>query len=322
MKVLFVGLGSIGIRNLRACQSVRPDYQYFALRSGRGSATSSLQDSLSQLPQVVQDIGQVRELRPDIAWICNPTHAHASSVRDLAESCRSFFIEKPLAHTTQDLNEMEKVLTGNKALFFYGCVMRHHPVVQAVKELLDSGTLGRVLSYTIHCGSYLPDWRPHSDYRKSYSAKKSEGGGVHLDLIHEFDFAQLWFGRFKSLSGYCGRVSDLELDSNDLCLATSLHDAGARGQISLNYFERKPRRTFEITLSKGTITGDLIASRLSWTDLSKESTKDFPCERDDLYRSQARQVFEVLEKGSPSPWNLKDAAELNRQLVNWVEGAQ
>ena len=47
--------------------------------------------------------------------------------------------------------------------------------------------VGQLVGASAWFGSWLPDWRPDVDYRETYSAQRSLGGGVLLDAIHELD---------------------------------------------------------------------------------------------------------------------------------------
>ena len=62
--------------------------------------------------------------------------------------------------------------------------MRWCGTMLALKEELP-----RLKPYSarVICSSYLPDWRPGVDYRTVYSAHREMGGGVTIDLIHEWD---------------------------------------------------------------------------------------------------------------------------------------
>ncbi len=57
------------------------------------------------------------------------------------------------------------------------------------------------------CSSYLPDWRPGVDYRTVYSAHKAMGGGVTIDLIHEWDYLVELFGVPQQLYNFKGTYS-------------------------------------------------------------------------------------------------------------------
>ena len=61
--------------------------------------------------------------------------------------------------------------------------------------MVAAGTIGTPLRAHFTFGSYLPGWRPGTDYRQSYSAQRRLGGGVLLDVIHEVDYAAWVLGR-------------------------------------------------------------------------------------------------------------------------------
>ena len=64
------------------------------------------------------------------------------------------------------------------------------------------------------CSSYLPEWRPGTDYRRTYAALAG-AGGVKLDLIHELDYLLTRFGLPERSCLLDGQLSHLELKSVD-----------------------------------------------------------------------------------------------------------
>ena len=59
-----------------------------------------------------------------------------------------------------------------------------------------------VYSARVLCSSYLPGWRPGVDYRTVYSAHKDMGGGVTIDLIHEWDYLVELFGKPEKMYNF------------------------------------------------------------------------------------------------------------------------
>lgn len=69
--------------------------------------------------------------------------------------------------------------------------MRYTAIIQYIKQHLD---MSQALSIRCICSTYLPNWHPNEDYRTSYSAHKDLGGGVSIDLIHEWDYITYLLG--------------------------------------------------------------------------------------------------------------------------------
>ena len=109
----------------------------------------------------------------------------------------------------------------------------------ALKDLLP--TLHPYCARVI-CSSYLPDWRPGVDYRTVYSAHKALGGGVTIDLIHEWDYLVDLFGVPQQLYNFKGTYSDLEIDSDDLSVYIAKYPT-LLAEVHLDYFGRGYRRS-------------------------------------------------------------------------------
>ena len=94
MKVLFVGIGSIGTRHLKnltaACAQRGIDLEVTALRS----SLRPLAEETAQL--IAKQITELDDTVYDLAFITNPTNLHYNAVKDLKGKAKFFFIEKPI----------------------------------------------------------------------------------------------------------------------------------------------------------------------------------------------------------------------------------
>jgi predicted dehydrogenase len=119
-----------------------------------------------------------------------------------------------------------------------------------------------VLAAEMWAGEYLPDWHPWADYRTEYSAQRRLGGGVLLDSIHSFDTLRWVLGEPVEATGMLGRVSDLEIDTEDVAGAVVRLASGALVQVHVDYLQRHPESRFTVVGTDGTITWE--RARLRW----------------------------------------------------------
>src|SRR5439155_1168994 len=101
---------------------------------------------------------------------------------------------------------------------------------------------GRPLAARAQCGYYLPFWRPDTDYREGYGAKQAAGGGIILDSIHEFDYLTWLLGLPREVFAYAGKVSTLEIDTEDTADVLMRFDYGTVANVHLDYLQRTYRR--------------------------------------------------------------------------------
>ena len=259
MKVLFVGLGSIGTRHLTNLDSL-------CKREGISLDVTALRSSERALPPELQAMidREVDHLTPtekfDIAFITLPTHLHATSIGLLKDIVDTFFIEKPLFdHTDYDLQALG-LHPCQKA--YIAAPLRWCAVYGALKKKLENFP---VYSARAICSSYLPGWRPHTDYRDIYSARREMGGGVSLDLIHEWDYLTDLFGLPQKYFNLNGHFSDLEIDSDDLSVYIAKYP-GFLCELHLDYFGRTYRRELEVFSKEGSMVANFGTGQLTLPD--------------------------------------------------------
>jgi UDP-2-acetamido-3-amino-2,3-dideoxy-glucuronate N-acetyltransferase len=76
--------------------------------------------------------------------IATPAVSHFELVRSALQAGKDVFVEKPLALTVRDGQELVRHATNSNRILMVGNVLRFHPAVGKLKDMIDAGVLGRV----------------------------------------------------------------------------------------------------------------------------------------------------------------------------------
>ena len=287
-KIAFVGLGSIATRHLKnvaAFLSNRGDaYSIDLYRSQMRPLPEELQSLVSKVYLYSDEIPADRQY--DVVFVTNPTSMHYETLEKFCKNTRSFFIEKPVFDSTSVDESIFEKLSG--IMCYVACPLRYNAVLQYVKKNVD---LDRVYSARAISSSYLPDWRPGQDYRKTYSAHKDMGGGVSIDLIHEWDYLFWLFGMPTECNQMISKVSNLEIDSDDLAIYIGRNEKTIF-ELHLDYFGRQTIRTLDLFTEDDTIHCDLISGTVSY--LKEGKTVKLESERNAFQMKEIEHFFEII----------------------------
>ena len=197
-------------------------------------------------------------------------------------------------------------LGREKKVFYVAAPMHYKPTISWLKEHFD---FSEAFSLRSISSSYLPDWRPGVDYRKTYSAHKDMGGGVSIDLIHEWDYLQYLIGFPERAYSIIEKRSGLEIDSDDVALYIA--DYGDKtAEIHLDYFGRVPIRKLEIFTKEDTVECDLLTDTISFLKSGEQII--LTEERDD---TQARELEAFLDMIQGKRENTNDIEHALNTLI-------
>ena len=202
---------------------------------------------------------------------------------------KHFFIEKPVVALSQ-MEEARNFQRKKNAVYYVACPLRYHAVIQWIKKNVNPDD---VISVRAISSSYLPEWRPGQDYRELYSAHKNMGGGVSIDLIHEWDYLTYLFGWPEKISSMIGKKSELEMDSDDYAIYIAEY-ANMIVELHLDYFGRKTIREIELFTREDTILGDITNSKVTF--LKSNRVIDFHEERDDYQRRELSNFLDLISR--------------------------
>jgi predicted dehydrogenase len=308
LRILVVGLGSIGTRHARLVKR-HFSHDVVALRSGAGDEGNGL-----GIPEM-HSWDEVDEGAFDVALIANPTNLHIETASRCVERGLHVFLEKPIDCSVDGLDELLKMVREHRVSSYVAYPLRFHPVVRALKEHL---TEGRVLHAGMVCASYLPDWRPGRDFTKVHSRFRDRGGGVFLEMSHELDTAEYLFGRIRGIKGTLDRVSDLTADADD-CADLIVSHGSATTNIHLDLFSRVARRYVEIETTEGYLRGDLRDPGIAGVMGGRAIGQQFEVEADDMYLAQLRYFFDNVGRSNMMN-SLAEASSLFRTMIGFREG--
>lgn len=129
---------------------------------------------------------------PGVEWVfvASPNSVHCEQVVYAFQAGKHVFSEKPLATTIGDCKKIYDAHQKSGKLFATGFVLRYSAFYRKIKELLDSGKLGEIISIEAnenippnHGGYIMTNWRRHSSLSGPHILEKC----CHdLDLINWF----------------------------------------------------------------------------------------------------------------------------------------
>jgi predicted dehydrogenase len=231
MRIFVVGLGSIGRRHLTNARAL-----------GHEADGGRLEEAASFAPEALV--------------VASPTSAHLEALRWAVDHGAHAYVEKPIAASTDGVVETLRAAEAAGLVVAVGYNLRFHPALEAIREGVDGGVIGRLLSVRAEVGQYLPDWHPDEDYQRSYAARAELGGGALLTLSHELDYVRWIAGEVEDVRGIAARVSPLELDVDDVAELTCRLQGGAIASVHMDFVDRSHNRRSRWVGEEATIAWD------------------------------------------------------------------
>ena len=231
-------MGEIRRRNVEA----HPDLTLMGVSDPRLSDSSSLGAPL------FPDCASMIAAGVDVVFVCTPNNLTPDVVVQALERGCHVFCEKPPGRTLDDIVRIrtaESSSGGCKLIF--GFNHRHHPGITDAKAIVDSGTLGRVLTLRGVYGKsggegFAQSWRNDPEVG---------GGGILLDQgIHMLDLFRFFCGDFDEVTGMCV-TSHWDIPVEDNAFVLLRNAAGQMAQLHSSATAWKHMFRLEIGLERG-----------------------------------------------------------------------
>jgi predicted dehydrogenase len=244
MRVLIVGLGSMGRRRVRNLTHLG------------GCEIAAFEPVPERREQVAHEHGIATfaafenglDWGPDALVISTPPDHHHPYALAAARAGLHFFTEASVI--PGETPELIEAVGTQPIIAAPSCTLRFHPGVQTMRRLLEAGTIGRPLAVTHHVGQHLADWHPWEDYRGFYVARRETGAAREI-VPFELNWMTYLFGPVERITGFRTKLSELDADIDDLYAALPRFASGVEGSLVVEVISRPAIRSARVIAEDG-----------------------------------------------------------------------
>lgn len=238
MKIIVIGLGSMGKRRLRLL-SERNDVELFGIDSQESRCEEVKEKFGITCFKSIAEAVESKHI--EAAIISTSPLSHAAIIKECLTHNLHVFTEINLV---QDGYEENMALAKEKDLvLFLSSTFLYRKETQTIIEKVQSAKCP--LNYIYHVGQYLPDWHPWESYNNYFIGNPRTNGCREIMAI-DLPWVVSAFGPIKSVSAIKSKNTELNITYNDNYLITLVHESGHKGVFAVDVVARKSGRNIEI----------------------------------------------------------------------------
>jgi predicted dehydrogenase len=302
-RVLIVGAGSVGKRHAANFQKLG----YYI------SCVDPVESRVRELGEVADISSSYGSIEAAIASeslfagavICSPTKYHIAQAKLALESGINVLLEKPVGKTAKEAESLFPLYSspppGDPPEILVGYTWRWWPALKFIYNQVQKGSVGKVYFARFMISAHLADWHPWEDYRDFFMSSEDLGGGALLDESHWIDQMVWLFGMPTQVIGRIGKVSDLDITSDDSAdiLATYGHELTV--SLHLDIYGRPHEKTIQIIGSEGVLNWSEDSNSVKITKVNGDPTvTEFSEDRNFMFFEVAQEFGKIM-RGELSP---------------------
>ena len=246
MKVIVIGLGSMGKRRIRLWKE-RKDVEIFGIDT-----------QMERVKQVTEDLGvscyndlqeAIDKENPTCAFVCTSPLSHTKLINLCLQNKLHVFTEINLVSDLYDENI--KLAHDNNCVLFLSSTFLYEEDTKAIINKVRP--CNEKLNYIYHVGQYLPDWHPWESYNNYFIGNPRTNGCREIMAI-DMPWLVSAFGDIAKVSAIKSKNTDLNIDYADNYLITIEHETGATGVFAVDVVSRTDTRHLDVYCEKLRLT--------------------------------------------------------------------
>lgn len=238
MKIIVIGLGSMGKRRIRLI-SERKDVELFGIDSLEFRCAEVEEKFGITCYCSIDEACKTQNI--EAAIISTSPLSHAGIIKECLENNLHVFTEINLVQDGYDEN-MKLAKAKGLVLFLSSTPLYRKETKKIIERVQEQKC---PLNYIYHKGQYLPDWHPWESYKNYFIGNPKTNGCREIFAI-ELPWLSTAFGPIKNIYSVKSKNTNLNITYNDNYLVTIEHESGSKGVLAVDVVARKPYRHLDV----------------------------------------------------------------------------
>lgn len=266
MKVIVIGLGSMGKRRIRLLKE-HNDIEVFGIDTNPDRCKEVADKYGVKSFPTIDEACKTEKI--ESAFVSTSPLSHANIINDCLQNNLNVFTEINLVQDRYDENI--KLAKQKGLVLFLSSTFLYRKENQAIIDKVQH-SIGR-LNYIYHVGQYLPDWHPWESYNNYFIGNPKTNGCREIMAI-DLPWIVTAFGYISSVKVLKGKNTSLNINYNDNYLIMFEHESGAKGVFAVDVVSRKAVRRLEVFGENLYLSWDGTPDSLKQYDIDAKEEKN------------------------------------------------
>ena len=321
MKIIVIGLGSMGKRRIRL-MSEHKDVELYGIDSQETRCVEVKENFGITCYNSIDEACNAQNI--EAAIISTSPLSHASIIKECLEHNLHVFTEINLV--LDGYNENIALAKEKGKVLFLSSTFLYRKETQTIIEKVHQAKCP--LNYIYHVGQYLPDWHPWESYNNYFIGNPKTNGCREIMAI-DLPWIVTAFGAIKDVKVMKSKNTELNIKYNDNYLIMLEHENGTKGVFAVDVVSRKPYRHIDVYGERFQLSWNGTADSLNQYDI--ENKQEVNISFDDAsehmegyaafitenpYREELNTYLkQIADRNFAPAWDF----EKDKTVLDWIE---
>ncbi len=194
INISVVGIGLMGLQHIKAIVKSKKTKLHSIVDINKDTKKLSKKYKVFYYPNI-SELLKSKDL--DAVIVATPNQLHENHTISFLRKKIPVLLEKPISDNIKSAKKIINSAKKNRTPILIGYHRRHNSVISKVKNIIDTGKLGNIVSANILCWLYK-----HNDYFKEKWRISRGGGPLGINLVHDIDIICYLLGQIQYVQAF------------------------------------------------------------------------------------------------------------------------